>query len=108
MSSSLISTKENLLEIHDVVKKSCNDTVKRDLFDVQDEIEQNFKDSHSVGIDNVLMLIFGFPTEEPIDVYDTMTMLWRIRFNGIRYISTGIGCFVAEDNIEVSSLKSPK
>lgn len=66
---------------------------------VNTEIEQNFKDSHSVGIDNVLMLIFGFPTEEPIDVYDTMTMLWRIRFNGIRYISTGIGCFVAEDNI---------
>ena len=66
---------------------------------VNTEIEQNFKDSKSVGVGNVIMLIFGFPTEEPIDVYDTMTMLWRIRYTGIRYISTGIGCFVAEDNI---------
>lgn len=81
--------------------ESGSNKVLRDMAKgiVNTEIEQNFKDSHSVGIDNVLMLIFGFPTEEPIDVYDTMTMLWRIRFYGIRYISTGIGCFVAEDNI---------
>lgn len=66
---------------------------------VNTEIEQNFNDSKTVGVGSIVMLIFGFPTEEPIDVYDTMNMMWRIRSTGIRYVATGIGCFVAEDNI---------
>lgn len=66
---------------------------------INTEIEQNFYDSKKVGIRSVVMLIFGFPTEEPIDVYDTMTMLWRVRGTGVNYVATGIGCFVAEDNI---------
>lgn len=66
---------------------------------VNTEIEQNFNDSYDVGMSGVVMLIFGFPTEEPIDVYDTMTMMWRIRSKNVQYIATGIGCFVAEDNI---------
>lgn len=64
-----------------------------------DEIEANLFLTKKYGISTSVMLIFGFPSEEPIDVYDTMTMFWRVRNTSVGYYATGLGCFVAEDNL---------
>ena len=64
-----------------------------------DEIERNFRDSKTVGMTGTVMLIFGFPTEEPIDFLHTMTLLWRIRNYNVSFVASGLGCFVAEDNL---------
>ena len=63
------------------------------------EIEANLQLCKKYNILVSVMLIFGFPGEEPIDFYDTMTLFWRSRNTNVGYYSTGLGCLVAENNI---------
>lgn len=63
------------------------------------EIEQNFKDSSSLGMAGNAMIILGFPTEEYIDYYETIVMLYRIRNYNLDYIAGGLGLNIADDNI---------
>lgn len=66
----------------------------------REEIEQNFKDADTVGIDGVMMMIPGFPTETPQELYETFTTLWRIRNCRIDYIAAGqIALAISEESI---------
>lgn len=65
-----------------------------------DEIESNFRDAEIVGIDAVIMLIPGFATERPIEFYESMITLWRIRNRRIDYIAAGqIALAISEESI---------
>jgi len=55
------------------------------------EMEQNFRDGKTVGIEAATNWIVAFPTESYQDYADTMTFLWRNRDMNIRNMSTGIG-----------------
>lgn len=55
------------------------------------EMEQNFRDGKTVGIEAATNWIVAFPTETYQDYADTMTFLWRNRDMNIRNMSTGIG-----------------
>jgi len=55
------------------------------------EMEQNFRDGNSVGIQAATNWIVAFPTETGQDYADTMTFLWRNRDMNISNMSTGIG-----------------
>jgi hypothetical protein len=65
-----------------------------------DEIEANFRDAETVGIDGVIMLIPGFATETPQEFYETLITLWRIRNRRIDFIAAGqIGLVISEESI---------
>lgn len=55
------------------------------------EMEQNFRDGKTVGIEAATNWIVAFPTESFQDYADTMAFLWRNRNMGINNMSTGIG-----------------
>lgn len=55
------------------------------------EMEQNFRDGKTVGIQAATNWIVAFPTETYQDYADTMTFLIRNRDMNINNISTGIG-----------------
>lgn len=55
------------------------------------EMEQNFRDGKTVGIQAATNWIVAFPTETYQDYADTMTFLWRNRDMNINNMSTGIG-----------------
>ena len=55
------------------------------------EMEQNFRDGKTVGIEAATNWIVAFPTEGYQDYADTMTFLWRNRDMNINNMSTGIG-----------------
>jgi hypothetical protein len=55
------------------------------------EMEQNFRDGKTVGINAATNWIVAFPTETYQDYADTMTFLFRNRDMSITDISTGIG-----------------
>ena len=55
------------------------------------EMEQNFRDGKTVGIEAATNWIVAFPTETYQDYADTMTFLWRNRDMNINNMSTGIG-----------------
>ena len=63
------------------------------------EVEQNFKDASSLDMYGNAMIILGFPTEEYIDFYETIVMLYRIRNYNLDYIAGGLGLNIADDNI---------
>ena len=63
------------------------------------EMEQNFRDGHSVGIDAMTNWIVGFPNEGYKEFEDTLTFLWRMRNYGIIAISQGTGFSVGVDTI---------
>lgn len=63
------------------------------------EMEQNFKDGHSVGIGAMTNWIVGFPNEGYKELEDTFTFLWRMRNYGIQNISQGTGFSVGVDTI---------
>jgi len=64
-----------------------------------EEMEQNFRDGHAVGIQAMTNWIVGFPNEGPKELEDTLTFLWRMRNNGITNISQGTGFSVGVDTI---------
>ena len=55
------------------------------------EMEQNFRDCKTVGINATTNWIVAFPTETKQDYADTMTFLWRNRNTSIHNIQTGMG-----------------
>jgi hypothetical protein len=55
------------------------------------EMEQNFVDCKTVGIDASTNWIVGFPTETYQDYADTLSLLWRMRNSSIHNISVGMG-----------------
>ena len=55
------------------------------------EMEQNFRDGKTVGIEAATNWIVAFPTETYQDYADTMTFLYRNRDMNINNMSTGIG-----------------
>jgi hypothetical protein len=55
------------------------------------EMEQNFRDGKTVGIEAATNWIVAFPTETYQDYADTMTFLYRNRDTNINNMSTGIG-----------------
>lgn len=55
------------------------------------EMEQNFRDGKTVGIEAATNWIVAFPTETYQDYADTMAFLWRNRDMSINNMSTGIG-----------------
>lgn len=66
----------------------------------REEIESNFKNASAVGIEGVMMMIPGFPTETPSEFYETFITLWRIRNCKINYIAAGqIGLAISEESI---------
>ena len=64
-----------------------------------EEMEQNFRDGHSVGIQAMTNWIVGYPNEGPKELEDTLTFLWRMRNYGITNISQGTGFSVGVDTI---------
>jgi len=63
------------------------------------EMEQNFRDGHTIGIKAATNWIVGFPTETYQDYADTMTMLWRIKDMSVHNMSTGVGFFNGPETI---------
>ena len=63
------------------------------------EIEQNFKDGKEVGVWAATNWIVGFPTEEPQDFADTMTLLWRIRNMNMNNVGAGTGFGLGPETI---------
>lgn len=57
------------------------------------DIEQNLIDGAIVGVDGFSTWITGFPTEEPQDFYETLTMVWRVRNSSLTAIPSGGGGF---------------
>jgi hypothetical protein len=54
-----------------------------------EEIENNLRDSNSVGIKNSTNWLIGFPTEQTSDFADTLTLVWRIQY-WLNNMSTGL------------------
>lgn len=54
-----------------------------------EEIEANIRDAAATGVASSTQWILGFPGEEPQDVADTFSLVWRIRKNVIN-IAPGI------------------
>lgn len=54
-----------------------------------DEIEQNLRDGHQLGILNSTQWIIGFPGEQPQDIADTFNLVWRIK-NYVLNLAPGI------------------
>ena len=54
------------------------------------EIENNLKDSYDAGIYTHINLMWGFPSEEPIDCLHSLQLLYNCR-NWIEHISPGYG-----------------
>jgi hypothetical protein len=63
------------------------------------EMEQNFRDGKTVGIEAATNWIVGFPTETYQDFADTMTFLWRNRNMNINNIGTGMGFGMGPETI---------
>ena len=64
-----------------------------------EEMEANFRDGKTTGVEAYTNWIVAFPTETLKDFADTMTMLWRNRNNNITVISPGQGFGVGLDTI---------
>lgn len=64
-----------------------------------EEMEQNFKNGHEVGIKAMTNWIVGFPTETYRDFEHTMTFLWRVRKFSLQNIAAGTGFNVGVDTI---------
>lgn len=56
----------------------------------REEMESNFRSGHLTGIQASTNWIIGFPTEQPQDVADTFTLIWRIKNLSILNVSPGI------------------
>ena len=63
------------------------------------EMEQNFRDGKTVGIEAFTNWIIGFPTEEPQDFYESMLLLYRNRNNNITDVAGGHGFTIPPDTI---------
>jgi hypothetical protein len=63
------------------------------------EIEQNFRDGATVGIEAYTNWIIGFPSEEYQDFYETLTLLWRNRNNNLTDIAGGHGFSIPPDTM---------
>lgn len=64
-----------------------------------EEMEQNFRDGHAVGIHAMTNWIVGFPNEGPKEFEDTLTFLHRMRNYSITNIAQGTGFNVGVDTI---------
>lgn len=62
------------------------------------EIEQNLQDGAKLGITAHSNWIIGFPTEQPQDFYETMTLIWRNR-NCLAVVAAGHGFTEPPDTI---------
>lgn len=71
--------------------ESGSDKVLKDMAKeiTAEEVFKNFRDGAKVGLQNGIMLIVGFPTEEPFDLYKTMELMWRVRNFDINFIGGG-------------------
>ena len=63
-----------------------------------DEIEQNLRDGGQLGITAHSNWILGFPTEEPQDFYESMTLVWRNK-DYISVVAAGHGFTEPPDTI---------
>jgi hypothetical protein len=63
------------------------------------EIEQNLLDGARVGVEAFSTWIMGFPTERPQHVYETMTMMWRMRNSALSVIAAGGGFNIPPETI---------
>jgi hypothetical protein len=68
------------------------------------DIEQNLRDGATVGIDGFSTWITGFPTEEPQDHYETMTMIWRNRNTSLNAIPSGAGFNITPETIVAQNM----
>ena len=57
----------------------------------REEIEANFRDGAAAGITAATNWIVGFPNEEPQDLYETLTLIWRNRNMKVGCLSNGVG-----------------
>lgn len=64
-----------------------------------EEMEQNFRDGHAVGIHAMTNWIVGFPNEGPKEFEDTLTFMHRMRNYSITHIAQGTGFVVGVDTI---------
>lgn len=64
-----------------------------------EEMEQNFRDGHSVGIHAMTNWIVGFPNEGPKEFEDTLTFMHRMRNYSMTNIAQGSGFIVGVDTI---------
>lgn len=62
----------------------------------REAVEQNLQDLSTVGINAFTNWFVGFPGEEPQDVYDTLTLMWRTRKTKIQGYAVQV-CFVLPD-----------
>jgi len=63
------------------------------------EMEDNFRDGKSVGINAATNWIVGFPTETLQDYADTMTFMWRQRNEGMNNAGLGVGYGMGPETI---------
>lgn len=54
-----------------------------------DEIEKNLEYGRITEVEAFSTWFVGFPTEEPQDLYDSLTLLWRNRNNNLTHIAVG-------------------
>jgi hypothetical protein len=64
-----------------------------------EEMEANFRDGYTVGIDAMTNWIVGFPNEGHKELEDTFTFLYRVKDQGLIAISQGTGFSVGVDTI---------
>ena len=64
-----------------------------------EEMEANFRDGASVGIEAQTNWIVGYPNETPKMLEDTFTFLWRNKDFGLITVSQGNGFSVSVDSI---------
>jgi len=69
------------------------DAMKKNI--TREAIEQNLRDSAACGIISSSNWIIGFPTEEPIDFADTLTILYRIRNQKLINFSPGVSLMLS-------------
>jgi hypothetical protein len=65
----------------------------------REEVELNFRDGAEYGITSNAMIILGFPTEFYNDLYDSMTLIYRIKDHNLGYVLCGLGLYIGDDNI---------
>jgi hypothetical protein len=69
------------------------DVMKKNI--TREAIENNLRDGGALGIHNSTNWIIGFPTEEIMDLADTLTILYRIRNFNLINVSGGVSMMLS-------------
>jgi anaerobic magnesium-protoporphyrin IX monomethyl ester cyclase len=65
----------------------------------REEVEANYRDHTIAGMNGIAMMLVGFPTEKLQDIYESMTMLWRIRNTNLSWVASGMTCNIDDDTV---------